>query len=91
MIGRRLVIRGRVQGVGYRDAMIRSAVAQGVAGWVRNHRDGHVEAHVQGEPPAVEAVIAWCRQGPRAARVTAVDVTEAPHEPATGFRLLPSA
>jgi acylphosphatase len=88
VIARRLVIRGRVQGVGYRDAMMRAADALAVAGWVRNHRDGHVEAHVQGESPAVEAVLTWCRKGPPAARVTAVDVTEAACEPAPGFRML---
>jgi len=91
MIARRVRVGGRVQGVGYRDAMMRAADAHAVAGWVRNRRDGHVEAHLQGEPPAVEAVIAWCRQGPPAARVTAVEVTEAACETATGFRLLPTA
>jgi acylphosphatase len=90
MIARRLLVRGRVQGVGFRHAMIGAARGCGVTGWVRNCRDGRVEAHVQGEPPAVEAVVAWCRQGPPAARVTAVDVTEAACEPAAGFVVLPS-
>ena len=90
MIARRLVIRGRVQGVGYRDAMLWAVDAVAVAGWVRNHRDGHVEAHVQGEPHAVEAMVAWCRQGPPAARVAAVEATEVACEEVTGFRLLPS-
>jgi len=77
MIARRLVIRGRVQGVGYRYALVDAAVACGVAGWVCNHRDGTVEAFVQGEPTAVESVIAWCRRGPPGACVAAVDSASA--------------
>ncbi len=77
MVARRLVIRGRVQGVGYRYAMVDAAESGGVAGWVRNRRDGTVEAFVQGEAGAVEAIVAWCRLGPPAARVTAIDVVPA--------------
>lgn len=77
MIARRLVVRGRVQGVGYRYAMVEAAQARGVAGWVRNRRDGTVEAFVQGEAHAVEAIVAWCRRGPPAARVTEVDAADA--------------
>lgn len=77
MIARLLVIRGRVQGVGYRYAMVEVANAFRVAGWVRNRRDGTVEAFAQGDPAAVEAVIAWCRRGPPAARVEDVAVTAA--------------
>ena len=73
MIALRLVVRGRVQGVGFRYAMVEAATRHRVAGWVRNRRDGTVEALVQGEPAAVEAVLAWCRRGPPAARVEAVD------------------
>ncbi len=73
MIALRVVVRGRVQGVGFRYSMVEAATRQGVAGWVRNRRDGTVEALVQGEPAAVEAVLAWCRRGPPAARVEAVD------------------
>ena len=72
MIARRLVIRGRVQGVGYRMAMTDAAVALGVNGWVRNRRDGTVEALVQGDDAAVERLLAWCRRGPPGARVTAI-------------------
>lgn len=77
MIARLLVIRGRVQGVGYRYAMVEVANTFRVAGWVRNRRDGTVEAFAQGDPAAVEAVIAWCRRGPPAARVEDVAVTAA--------------
>ena len=64
-----LVILGRVQGVGYRDAMRREALRHAVAGWVRNRPDGAVEAVVHGEPAAVEAIVLWAHRGPPLARV----------------------
>ena len=91
MTARRLIVRGRVQGVGYRYALVDAAAAHGVTGWVRNRRDGSVEALVQGEPAAIDAIIAWCRKGPSAACVTAIDAIEATDEPATGFQLRPTA
>jgi acylphosphatase len=72
MIARQLVIRGRVQGVGYRMAMTETAIASGVSGWVRNRRDGTVEALVQGDDAAIERVLAWCRRGPPGAKVTEI-------------------
>ena len=75
-VGRRFVVTGRVQGVGFRYEMQREARKHGVAGWVRNRNDGSVEAVIQGEQDAVEAVIAWARHGPRSARVTDVQVTK---------------
>jgi acylphosphatase len=69
----RLVIHGRVQGVGYRYAMVEAASGLRIAGWVRNRRDGTVEAFVQGDAAAVEAALAWCRSGPRGARVEDVE------------------
>ncbi|WP_211454188.1 acylphosphatase [Collimonas antrihumi] len=72
-MAKRLTIEGRVQGVGYRAAFADKAVALGLSGWVRNLRDGSVEACVHGEVAAVEAIILWARQGPAAARV--LDVT----------------
>lgn len=76
-IARRLVIAGRVQGVGFRYALADEARLRGLAGWVRNRRDGRVEALVSGPAPAVEAIIAWARIGPPAAQVSSVDVEEA--------------
>jgi acylphosphatase len=72
VIAQHLVIRGRVQGVGYRYAMTEAAEALGVTGWVRNRRDGTVEAVVQGEEERVERLVAWCRRGPSGASVTAI-------------------
>jgi acylphosphatase len=74
-MAQRLVIRGRVQGVGYRDAAVQAASECGVAGWVRNRSDGSVEALAQGQPEAVERFAAWCRCGPPLARVTEVIAT----------------
>jgi acylphosphatase len=74
---RRLVIRGRVQGVGYRDAAVQAAFELDVCGWVRNRPDGSVEAMAQGEPEAVERFVAWCRRGPPLARVADVTSTDA--------------
>ena len=73
---RHLRISGRVQGVGFRYRMERKARELGVTGWVRNRRDGSVEATVQGTPEAVEAIIAWARHGPPAALVTDLKVTD---------------
>jgi acylphosphatase len=78
VIARRIIIRGRVQGVGFRFAFVDAASERGVVGWVRNRFDGSVEALVQGESPATERVIDWCRRGPPGARVTDVEVNEVP-------------
>jgi acylphosphatase len=67
-------ISGRVQGVFFRASTVDEAVARGVDGWVRNSSDGRVEAALEGEGSAVEAMIAWCRKGPPAARVSSVEV-----------------
>ena len=73
-VTRRLSIAGRVQGVGFRYSMERKARGLGVTGWVRNRRDGGVEAMVQGTPEAVAAITEWARHGPPGALVT--DLTE---------------
>lgn len=74
MRARRVVIAGRVQGIGYRDWMVREAQRLGVHGWVRNRRDGTVEAMLCGSDEAVAAMIAWARRGPPGARVDRVEV-----------------
>lgn len=71
-------IRGRVQGVGYRDWLVTEARRAGVSGWVRNHQDGTVEAHVQGARVACDRLITGCRQGPRSARVDTIAVERVP-------------
>ena len=92
MLSRRLTITGRVQGVGYRDAMVDEARRLGVSGWVRNRREGAVEALLQGTAPAVEALTTWARRGPALARVTAVHCEDcAQQESLEGFERLPSA
>lgn len=75
-ITRHLAIRGRVQGVGYRNYIEHKAGELGVSGWVRNRLDGSVEAEVHGSHAAVDALIACAQRGPRAAQVTAVEVSE---------------
>lgn len=71
----RLLIHGLVQGVGFREAMRAEAERLGVTGWVRNRRDGTVEAVVDGCPDAVAEMLVWARRGPPAARVTRVDTS----------------
>ena len=76
-VTRRLAISGRVQGVFFREAMRQEAARLGVSGWVRNRRDGSVEAVVQGAPAAVEAIVAWARRGPPDAAVGSLEASEA--------------
>ena len=86
----RLVIRGRVQGVGFRYAFAYEARARELRGWVRNRRDGSVEAIVAGPAHEVDAIVAWSRRGPAAASVTGVEATPAEGEFA-GFDIAPTA
>jgi len=74
---RHLVIRGRVQGVWFRESMRIEAERLGLAGWVRNRMDGSVEAVIQGSAEAIEAMTRWAHRGPEAAHVTGVEVREA--------------
>jgi acylphosphatase len=86
-VRRRVVVRGRVQGVFFRDTCRREARSRGVTGWVRNANDGSVEAAFEGEPAAVEAMINWSHRGPDGADVTAVEVVEEPPQGETRFRV----
>jgi acylphosphatase len=86
-----LRIEGRVQGVGYRAWLMREASRSGLRGWVRNRLDGSVEALLIGNDEPVERVIAACRTGPIAARVTRIERISATDDGSTGFLQLPTA
>jgi acylphosphatase len=85
VIRRRVVVEGRVQGVGFRVTCARRAASAGLAGSVRNLADGRVEAIFEGPEASVDDLIAWCRRGPSAARVRTVRVSELPPTGAAGF------
>lgn len=89
MSSKRLIISGRVQGVGYRAWMAEQATALGVDGWVRNRPDGTVEALISGTADAVEELARACRRGPRFAQVDAIveEIADPPEAP--GFRQIP--
>jgi acylphosphatase len=76
-VTRHLLISGRVQGVGYRVSLVAMASQLGLKGWVRNRRDGSVEAVIQGDEKAVEDLCAWALTGPPNARVDEVQSSEA--------------
>jgi acylphosphatase len=86
-VRRRVVVRGRVHGVGFRATTRAEAMRYGVAGWVRNCADGSVEAAFEGAPPAVAALIAFCQRGPRHAQVGEVAVHEEAPEGLVGFSI----
>lgn len=82
-----LIIFGRVQGVFFRDSMRGEAQRLGITGWVRNRSDGTVEAVVQSEPDAVDAVVRWVQRGPQHAQVERVDI-ESDEGSYTGFEVI---
>jgi acylphosphatase len=87
----RVTAHGRVQGVWYRAWTVQNAQQLGLDGWVRNRRDGSVEALFAGPREAVEAMIQRCRKGPPAARVDTIDRVVAERPAEGGFRQLPTA
>jgi acylphosphatase len=87
VIRRRVVARGRVQGVFFRDSVRRQAQTRGVSGWVSNRPDGAVEAVFEGEPDAVESLVEYSREGPRSAAVSDLEVVEEQPEGLTGFEI----
>lgn len=86
-----VIVSGDVQGVGYRYTMQIIAREAGVAGWVRNLRDGTVEAEVEGPDAQVDEVLAWMAGGPPGSRVDAARVTDAAVQRTGGFDVLPDA
>ena len=86
----RLLISGRVQGVGFRAWTRHQARRRGLRGWVRNLRDGRVEAQIAGEAAAVEGLIEACRRGPAMADVTGIERAPAQDDGATGFAERPT-
>ena len=86
----RIVVTGRVQGVRYRAWVTGRAEVHGVSGWVRNRRDGTVEAVFVGDEQVVAAIVAECRQGPRMARVEDVAVSAWDGPALEGFAELPT-
>ncbi len=74
-VARKVVVSGDVQGVFFRASLGREARRAGATGWVRNRRDGSVEAHLEGTPDAVAELVLWCRSGPAYASVRDLDVT----------------
>jgi acylphosphatase len=94
---RHIIVRGRVQGVGYRAFVEREALKRGVEGWVRNRRDGSVEAVFAGALEKVDAIVEACRRGPYSARVEQIDQRDGTADdlklraPGDVFSMLPTA
>ncbi|KAJ0089426.1 hypothetical protein Patl1_32169 [Pistacia atlantica] len=86
----RVVVKGRVQGVFYRNWTIENATQLGLKGWVRNRRDGSVEALFSGKPDSVQEMEQRCRRGPSDALVTALEVFPSSDNPGTGFERKPT-
>jgi acylphosphatase len=82
-----VVVRGRVQGVFFRDTLRNAADLEGVAGWVRNNRDGTVEAVFEGDPGSVERLVAVAREGPPGAHVSELELLDEPDQGDEGFRI----
>lgn len=88
MIRRHVHVSGRVQGVWFRDGCRQMAERHGVNGWVRNLPDGRVEAVFEGAPDDVDALVDWCRDGPRRADVRDLDVRDEQPRGENGFSVL---
>jgi len=85
---RHVIVRGFVQGVGFRYAVGRAARTRGVSGWVRNRSDGTVEAVFEGDAEDVESLVEFCRRGPRGAVVDGLDVARESAEGLTRFQVV---
>jgi acylphosphatase len=82
-----VIVRGRVQGVFFRDTVRRMAESRGVGGWVRNREDGAVEAAFEGSPEGVESLVRFCHEGPRGAVVDRVEAFDEEPKGAEGFQI----
>ena len=85
LVARAVTVHGMVQGVGFRWSAAQQAQRLGVTGWVRNEADGTVAGHFEGTADAVDALVAWCREGPAYARVERVDAEPASPSGARSF------
>ncbi len=90
MTATRVIVQGRVQGVGYRAWVLRQAQTRGLSGWVRNRSDGAVEAVLSGPASEVAEMVEACKCGPRHAAVTAVTEEPAQDLPPVGFSVRPT-
>ncbi len=88
MLRRRVVVHGSVQGVGFRYSARLEAERRGATGWIRNRPDGSVEAEIQGDDAAVQAMLDWLATGPRGARVERIEVADAEPLGEPGFRVM---
>ena len=86
-VAKRIVVSGRVQGVFYRDTCRREANRLDIAGSAQNLPDGTVEVIAEGEPDAIDELIAWCKKGPAQADVDSVDVSDAAPTGAASFKI----
>lgn len=91
MVRAHVFVSGKVQGVFYRDTTKKEADKRGVRGWVRNLRDGRVEAVFEGDAARVADIVAWCRIGSPLSRPTFVERVDEPEEGLTGFEIRPTA
>lgn len=90
MVRARVFVSGKVQGVFFRDTTKKEADKRGARGWVRNVRDGRVEAVFEGAPDVVDAMVAWCRIGSPLSRPTFVERFDEPEEGLAGFDIRPT-
>jgi acylphosphatase len=86
VVRRRVIVYGRVQGVGFRYALVRAAQTRGVAGWAHNRADGTLEAVFEGKPEAVESLVRFSGEGPRGAQIDRLEVFEEEPEGLTRFK-----
>jgi acylphosphatase len=90
-VTRRIVVRGRVQGVGFRYAMVQEARELGLHGWTRNRRDGSVEAVIHGPPEDIQHLVEWAGRGPEGAVVKDVEIMDADETNLPLFETRPTA